>query len=135
MPMLPQNIYFLINTLLEMVKNYQNKKPGSRGYVTYSEEILEKCFEAVRSGKLHCRSSKYLSAIQNKLKGANSGNVYFLKRRKLSATDFKQSKSVFISHTYMRYTRPQGLWTGSMLKSSNSPRRDRFSGITSLIIP
>ena len=63
-----------------MVRNYQKKKPGSRGYVTYSEEILDQCLEAVRSGKLSIRKAAQefkipRSTIQNKLKGAHSGAI------------------------------------------------------------
>ena len=63
-----------------MVRNYQKKKPGCRGYVTYSEEVLEQCLEAIRSGKLSIRKAAQefkipRSTIQNKLKGAHSGAI------------------------------------------------------------
>ena len=56
-----------------MPRTYQPRKRGKRDYFAYTEETLQKCFEAVRSGSFSINKAikEYNTprgTIQNKLK-------------------------------------------------------------------
>ena len=67
------NLYFhLYISFVEMPRTYQPRKRGKCDYLTYSEETLQKCLEAVRSGSLSINKAikEYnipRGTIQNKL--------------------------------------------------------------------
>ena len=63
-----------------MPRTYQPRKRGKRDYLAYTEETLQKCLEAVRSGSLSINSAtkEYnipRGTIQNKLKNIHSKSV------------------------------------------------------------
>ena len=63
-----------------MPRTYQSRKRGKRDYLAYTEETLQKCLEAVRSGSLSInKATKEYNiprgTIQNKLKNIHSKSV------------------------------------------------------------
>ena len=63
-----------------MPRTYQPRKRSKRDYLAYTEETLQKCLEAVRSGSLSINKAtkEYIiprSAIQNKLMNIHSKSV------------------------------------------------------------
>ena len=63
-----------------MPRTYQPSKRGKRDYPAYTEETLQKCLEAVRSGSLSInKATKEYNiprgTIQNKLKNNHSKSV------------------------------------------------------------
>ena len=63
-----------------MPRTYQARKRGKHDYLVYTEETLQKCLEAVRSGSLliNKATKEYnipRGTIQNKLKNIHSKSV------------------------------------------------------------
>jgi hypothetical protein len=76
-----------------MPRTYVRRRPGKRKYQTYSEQTLQKCLDAVKSGKLSEKKAAEVfkvprSTIQNKLKGLHQqkvgrGNVFTEEEEKI----------------------------------------------------
>ena len=67
-------------SFVEIPHTYKPRKRGKHDYLAYTEETLQKCLEAVRSGSLPIKKAtkKYnipKGTIQNKLKNIHSKSV------------------------------------------------------------